>query len=82
MEVVRCGEWALPGRGGSGRNWLSVVEAGEEVAISRYGKRVAQLAPPRGVARFLDGAPLRAGVPLMREGAGEFIAKLREDERY
>jgi len=67
------------------REWsklLSAVEAGESVIITRYGKPVAHLAPPRGAARFLDRAPLRAGVPPMRDGAGEFIAKMHEDERY
>lgn len=67
------------------RDWsklLSAVEAGESVIITRYGVPVAHLSPPRGTTRFLDRAPLRAGVPPMRDGAGEFIAKLRDDERY
>jgi len=58
------------------------VEAGEEVVITRYGKPVARLAPPGGAAFFSDGARLRASVPPMRESAGEFIRKLRDDERY
>ena len=61
---------------------LAAVEAGESVVITRYGKPVAHLAPPKGAARFLDRASLRAGVPPMRESAGEFIRKLRDDERY
>jgi len=67
------------------REWsklLAAVEAGESVTITRYGKPVAQLAPPGGAARFLDRASLRASVPPMRETAGEFITKLRDDERY
>lgn len=67
------------------REWsklLAAVEAGESVIITRHGKPVARLAPPGGAARFLDRAHLRAGVPPMRESAGEFIRKLRDDERY
>jgi len=67
------------------REWsklLAAVEAGESVIITRYGKPVAHLDPPGGAARFLDGARLRAGMPPMRESAGEFIRKLRDDERY
>jgi len=67
------------------RGWsklLAAVEAGEVVVITRYGKPVAHLAPPGRAARFLDRASLRAGTPPMRESAGEFITKLRDDERY
>lgn len=67
------------------REWsrlLAAVEAGESVIITRIGKPVAHLDPPKGVARSLDRASLRASVPPMREGAGEFITKLRDDERY
>lgn len=67
------------------REWsklLAAVEAGESVVITRYGKPVAHLAPPEGEARLRDGARLRAGVPPMRESAGEFNRKLRDDERY
>ena len=67
------------------REWsslLAAVEAGASVVITRYGKPVAYLESPRGAARFLDRASLRASVPPMREGAGEFITKLRDDERY
>ncbi len=67
------------------REWsqlLALVEAGEAVVITRYGRAVVLLAPPGGAARLPDGARLRAGVPPMREGAGEFIRKLRDDERY
>ena len=61
---------------------LAAVEAGESVIITRYGKPVAHLAPPGSAARFPDGARLRASMPPMRESAGEFIRKLRDDERY
>lgn len=67
------------------REWpklLAAVAAGESVIITRYGKPVARLVPPGGAARLPDGARLRASVPPMREGAGEFIRKLRDDERY
>jgi len=67
------------------RQWsklLVAVEAGESVIITRYGKPVAHLTPPKGAARLPEGARLRASVPPMRESAGEFIRKLRDDERY
>lgn len=67
------------------RKWsklLAAVEAGEWVIITRYGKPVAYLSPHGGLARLPDGARLRASVPPMRESAGEFIRKLRDDERY
>jgi len=67
------------------REWsklLAAVEAGESVIITRYGKPVAHLVPPGGAARLPDGSRLRASMPPMRESAGEFIRKLRDDERY
>jgi len=67
------------------REWsklLAAVEAGEMVVVTRYGEPVAHLVPPGGAARFPDGARLRASTPPMRESAGEFIRKLRDDERY
>lgn len=67
------------------REWptlLAAVEAGESVIITRYGKPVARLAPAGCAARLSDGARLRASMPPMRESAGEFIRKLRDDERY
>ena len=67
------------------REWsrlLAAVEAGESVVITRYGKPVAHLTPPGGAARLPDGARLRASMPPMPESAGEFIRKLRDDERY
>lgn len=67
------------------REWsklLAAVEAGESVIITRHGKPVAHLVPAGGITRLPDGARLRASVPPMRESAGEFIRKLRDDERY
>lgn len=67
------------------REWsklLAAMEAGESVTITRYGKPVAHLMPPGSAARLPDAASLRASMPPMRESAGEFIRKLRDDERY
>jgi len=67
------------------REWsklLAAVEAGEPIIITRYGKPVAQLVPPGVAARLPDAARLRASVPPMRESAGDFIRKLRDDERF
>lgn len=65
-----------------GPKLLAAVEAGESVIVTRYGKPVACLAPSGGAARLPDGASLRASMPPMRESAGEFIRKLRDEERY
>lgn len=67
------------------REWsklLVAVESGESVIITRYSKPVAHLVPPGGAARLPDLARLRADLPPMGESAGEFIRKLRDDERY
>jgi prevent-host-death family protein len=67
------------------RSWsrlLAEVEAGEEVAITRYGRVVARLAPALGGARFPDRTAFRASIPASSVSAAEFIRLERDNERY
>jgi prevent-host-death family protein len=65
---------------------LDRVEAGEEVVITRRGKAVARLRPeqkPAGSRIDLDKLrELRESMPMAKTPAGEFIRKMRDEERY
>jgi prevent-host-death family protein len=62
------------------------VEAGETVTITRRGKEVARLSPPPvGPRERIDPEELRAltnTMPLRNTDAGEFMRRLRDEERY
>ncbi len=61
------------------------VEAGETIAITRRGKKVARLAPAERKLTPIDIERLRAvteTMPLQAEGAGEFVPRMRDDDRY
>lgn len=59
--------------------------AGETVCITRRGKPIAQLSavvPPR---KPVDVAALRAltdRMPMQEESAGEFVRRMRDEDRY
>ena len=58
---------------------------GETVNITRRGKSVAQLVPAKKPLKKIDSARLKkliAGWPLQKEPAGDFIRKMRDDDRY
>lgn len=62
---------------------IAMVEAGEDVTITRRGQAVARLvrsSPPRQQLPSL--AELRARLPEQTEPAGEFIRSLRDSDRY
>lgn len=62
---------------------ISMVEAGEEITITKRGRAVVKLVasdPPRHKIPSL--AEHRAQMTPQKEPAGEFIRKLRESERY
>lgn len=62
---------------------IELVEAGEEVTITKRGRPVARLvasSPPRQQLPSL--AELRARLPRQTQAAGEFVRALREDDRY
>jgi antitoxin (DNA-binding transcriptional repressor) of toxin-antitoxin stability system len=59
--------------------------AGEEVCITRRGKPVAKLSAALAPRRPINIADLRAvtdGMPMQRESAGEFMRRIRDEERY
>ncbi|HEY2186495.1 MAG TPA: type II toxin-antitoxin system prevent-host-death family antitoxin [Xanthobacteraceae bacterium] len=59
--------------------------AGEIVRITRRGKPVAQLAPIKAARKRIDRSMLRAltdTMPVQKESAGDFLRRLRDQERY
>ena len=64
---------------------LDRVERGEEVVITRRGKPVAKVS---GVAKKLEPIDfaaireLRESLPLQEESAGDFMRRMRDQERY
>jgi prevent-host-death family protein len=59
--------------------------SGETIHISRRGKPAARLMPPEPERRKVDIDLLRAIrrlSPKQRDSAGEFMRKMRDDERY
>lgn len=61
---------------------LAEVAAGEEVAITRYGKVVARLTPAAGKRRAPSLAEFLASIPPLPMGVEELIRRERDDERY
>ena len=61
------------------------AEAGEEIEIKRRGRPVARIVPIGAPRKPLDLQALhdlRARMPYQEEGAGEFIRRLRDGDRY
>ena len=68
------GEWS---------SLLKRVEAGEEVVISRRGRKVAKLVSLREDARNLPSLKaFRAGVRISGEPLSQTVVRSREKERY
>ncbi len=64
---------------------INRVEAGETVRITRRGKPVAVLTPVARTFLPVDVDALRAvaaGQEPQTEGAGEFIRRMRDEDRY
>lgn len=63
---------------------LDRVEAGEEVVITRRGKPVARLAPEGKAKRkpLPSLREFRAQMPMSKIPAGEFVRKMRDEDRY
>jgi len=62
---------------------IELVEAGEEVTITRRGRAVARLVGERAVRQSLPSlTQLRAMQPMQPESAGGFVRELRESDRY
>jgi len=61
------------------------AEAGEVIQIMRRGKPVAQLTAVSQKRQKLDVAALRAfteSMPMQPESAGDFIRRMRDEDRY
>jgi prevent-host-death family protein len=65
------------------RAWLDRAEAGEEIVITRRGKEVARLVPPRREPkRFPDLTEFRKSIELRGEPLSETVMRLRRESRY
>ena len=64
---------------------VSAVETGQSIEITKRGKVVARLVPADAPKRPIDIERLRrhlAKMPFQEEPAGEFVRKMRDEERY
>ena len=62
---------------------ISLVEAGEEITITKRGRAVVKLVPSEPPRQQMPSlAEHRAQMTPQTETAGEFIRKLRESDRY
>jgi prevent-host-death family protein len=61
------------------------VNAGEPVQITRRGKPVAELVALPGPRKKIDIAALQAltdSMPFQEESAGDFVRRMRDEDRY
>lgn len=64
------------------RTYLDRAEAGEEIVITRRGKEVARIVPPRRQpTQFPDLTEFRKSIKLRGDGPLETLLKLREETR-
>lgn len=61
---------------------LTLVEAGEEITITRNGRAVARMITHKTVTQLPSLAEFRAAQPEQLEPAGEFIRRVRDTDRY
>jgi prevent-host-death family protein len=62
---------------------IELVEAGEDVAITKRGRPVARMVPSTPARQQLPSlAELRARLPRQTQPAGVFIRSLRDSDRY
>ena len=62
---------------------IELVEAGEEVTITKRGRPVVKLVRTSPARQQLPSlAELRARLPRQTQSAGEFVRELRESDRY
>lgn len=62
---------------------IAMVEAGEDVTITKRGHPVARLVPSAPSRKPMPSlAELRARLPQQPEPAGEFMRTVRDSDRY
>ena len=64
---------------------INAVMAGETVEITRRGRAVAKLVALEAPSRPIDYERSRqhiASMPVQEETAGDFVRRMREEERY
>lgn len=64
---------------------IARAAAGEPIRITSRGKPVAQLSPVERQYRPIDVEALRAltaSMPMQSESAGEFVRRMRDEDRY
>ncbi len=65
--------------------WVARAEAGEAVCITRRGKPIAQLTAFVRPKKPVDLEALRkltASAPEQTESAGDFVRRMRDEDRY
>lgn len=62
---------------------LDKVERGEEITITRRGKKVAQLVPPEVMGSYLPSLKdFRASIQMTGEPLSDTVIDLRRKQRY
>jgi prevent-host-death family protein len=64
---------------------VSRAAAGESIEITRRGKTVARLGPVEAPRKPVDAVALRAisgTMPVQTETAGDFVRRMRDEDRY
>lgn len=65
------------------RAYLDRAEAGEEIVITRRGKEVARIVPPRREPKqFPDLTEFRKSIELRSEPMSETVIRQRRESRY
>lgn len=61
------------------------VQSGETICITRHGEAVAQLVAAKPERKPIDIAALKAlteAQPYQSESAGDFVRRMRDEDRY
>jgi prevent-host-death family protein len=65
------------------RTYLDRAEAGEEIIVTRRGKEVARIVPPRREPKkFPDLTEFRKSIELRGEPMSETVIRQRRESRY
>jgi len=61
------------------------VQSGETISITKHGRAVAQLIAAKPARKPINLAELQAlteGEPFQTESAGDFVRRMRDEDRY